>query len=351
MLITMQIIPLTTTHLPAAAALFTAALRRQRELTPALPAQLEDEGLVIQKLEWLLGAGPAFGALDAGELIGFLGTILVPHFRNTARKGAYVPEWGHAAAPGRTAAVYPALYRAAAAEWAEAGCQVHAISILAHDRAAVDQWFWQGFGLTVVDAVRPVQPLAASLPGLPPVSLTIRKATPADAALLAALDDEHCRHYTASPIFMAPPHQNDEAEFAAFLARPHNAAWLALDGVTPAGFLRFDGYEVDGVGILEGGAHRLYQRRLPAPGLPWAAPHAGHARCRPAGLCRPGLHLLRRQLRVLQPRGRPLLAALFRPRLLLAHAHSRNCLAVIDGRCHRRPLSSTAAKIEQKVNK
>ena len=125
---------------------------------------------------------------------------------------------------------------------------MHAISILAHDRAVVDQWFWQGFGLTVVDAVRPVQPLAAPAP----VSLTIRKATPADAGLLAALDAEHCRHYTASPIFMAPPHQNDAAEFAAFLARPRNAAWLALDGDSPAGFLRFDGYEVDGVGILEG---------------------------------------------------------------------------------------------------
>jgi ribosomal protein S18 acetylase RimI-like enzyme len=244
----MDIVPLTTTHLPAAAFLFTAALRHQRALTPALPALLEGDGLVIQKLSWLLGAGPAFAAMDAGELIGFLGTILVPRFRNTARKGAYIPEWGHGAASGHAASVYPALYRAAAAQWAEAGCQVHAISILAQDRAAVDQWFWQGFGLTVVDAVRPVEPL----PGLPPAPLTIRKATPADATFLAELDDEHCRHYTAAPIFMAPPHQNDEAEFASFLARPHNAAWLALDGDTPAGFLRFDGYEVDGVGILEG---------------------------------------------------------------------------------------------------
>ncbi len=218
----MDIIPLTPTHLPAAAALFTAALRRQRVLTPALSPQLEDDTLVIQKLTWLLDAGPAFGALEAGELVGYLGTILVPHFRNTARKGAYIPEWGHAVTPGRTAAVYPALYRASAAQWAEENCQVHAISILAHDRAAIDQWFWHGFGLTVVDAVRPVQPLAATLPP----SLTIRKAAPADAPVLAALDAEHCRHYTASPNFMAPPHQSTAAEFAAFLARPHNAAWL-----------------------------------------------------------------------------------------------------------------------------
>ena len=247
--VTMQITPLTPTHLPAAAALFTAALRRQRELTPALPAQLEDDNLVIQKLTWLLGAGPAFAALDAGELVGFLGTILAPHFRNTARKGAYVPEWGHAAAPGRTAAVYPALYRAAAAQWADAGCQVHAISILAHDRAAVDQWFWQGFGLTVVDAVRPVQPLAASLACLPhhPQGHAGRRRPPGRA-----------RRRTLPPLYglarssWRRPTRTTQPSLPSFLARPHNAAWLALDGDTPAGFLRFDGYEVDGVGILEG---------------------------------------------------------------------------------------------------
>jgi hypothetical protein len=56
-------------------------------------------------------------------------------------------------------AVYQALYRAAAAQWSAAGCQVHAITLLAQDEEAKQAWFWQGFGLTVVDAVRPVRPL------------------------------------------------------------------------------------------------------------------------------------------------------------------------------------------------
>lgn len=246
----MQIAPLTQAHFPAAAALFVANLRRQRSLTPALPAVLEDSEQVMQKLAWLISAGPAFAALENGRLVGFLGSILVTRFRGTDRKGAYVPEWGHAAAEGYASTVYRALYRAAAEQWAAAGCQVHAISILAHDRAVVELWFWNGFGLTVLDAVRAVEPLA----GQPVVtSLIVRKATPADADALALLDEEHCRHYTAAPVFMAPPHRNDAAEFAAFLSRPDNSVWLATDGDIPAGFLRFDGYEVDGVGVLEGG--------------------------------------------------------------------------------------------------
>jgi hypothetical protein len=245
----MQISPLTEAHLPAAASLFVAGLRRQRALTPALSARLEDVDHVVQKLAWLIGAGPAFAVLEDGRLVGFLGTILVPGFRGTGRKGAYVPEWGHGAAKGRAPAIYRALYRAAAERWAAAGCQVHAISILAHDRAAVDLWFWNGFGLTNVDAVRPLQPLADQ----PLVAiLAVRKATADDADALALLDEEHCRHYTAAPVFMAPPHQNNAAEFAAFIAKPDNSIWLAMDGDIPAGFLRFDGYEVDGVGVLEG---------------------------------------------------------------------------------------------------
>jgi GNAT superfamily N-acetyltransferase len=244
----MEITLLTTENLPAAALLFVAGLRRQRALTPALPALLAAPAQVIEKLTWLIGAGPAFAAIEHGELVGFLGTILVPNFRKTTRRGAYVPEWGHGAAAERAPAIYRALYRAAAEQWTADGCQVHAISILAYDRAVIDLWFWNGFGLTNVDAVRPVQPLADQ-PVVTP--LAVGKATPADAEMLAVLDEEHCRHYTASPIFMAPPHPNDAAEFAAFIARPQNSVWLAMDGATPAGFLRFDGYEVDGVGILE----------------------------------------------------------------------------------------------------
>jgi GNAT superfamily N-acetyltransferase len=124
---------------------------------------------------------------------------------------------------------------------------VHAITLLAHDQIAEKTWFWNGFGLIVVDAVRPIQPLNMPLP----TGLQIRGARSGDAHALAELDAEHCAHYTRSPIFMPPRAASDAAEYTAFLARPKNSIWLALDGEIPVGFIRYEAYDFDGVAIVE----------------------------------------------------------------------------------------------------
>ena len=242
----MEITPLTKELLPSAADLFVQSFQEQRLATPALPDRMEHPHEVIKKLEILLTRGTGLAALEDGRLAGFLGWLLVDNFRNTPRRGAYSPEWGHAALPGSKQGIYRALYRAVAQEWARAGSSVHAISLLASDREAVQAWFWNGFGLTVVDAVRPLQPfLSPSDSGL-----EIRRAGPEDVELIAALDAEHWQHYTRPPIFMVPQPSLDPAKAAEFLARPKNSLWLALDGSETAGFMRFDGYEVDGVEVI-----------------------------------------------------------------------------------------------------
>ena len=234
-------------YIPQAAALFVQNYRKQRLAVPALPDLMEDEGQVATRLGCFLETSHGVAALEDGRLVGYMGWFLVNQFRGADRKGAHCPEWGHSSVEEMKPEIYRAMYRAAAAQWAAAGCQVHAITLLAQDRMAEKIWFWNGFGLTVVDAVRPMQPL-----GIPySTTLHIRKATQADVHILAALDTEHCRHYAASPVFMAPPHNNDAAEFAEFLSRPKNGAWLAMDGELPAGFIRYDGYDFDGVEIVK----------------------------------------------------------------------------------------------------
>jgi GNAT superfamily N-acetyltransferase len=241
-----DISPLRREHIPQAAALFVESCKKQRRATPSLSDRLEDVGRVAAMLGSLLDTCPAVAALEDGRLVGYMGWYLVDHFRATDRRGAYCPEWGHATVEEAKPEIYRAMYRVAAAHWAAAGCQVHAVTLLAHDRAAEQVWFWNGFGLTVVDAVRPMWPL--DRPCSTPVS--VRKATQADAPILALLDAEHCRHYTASPVFMPPPHNGDAAEFAEFLSLPQNSVWLAMDGEVPVGFIRYDGTDSDGVEIV-----------------------------------------------------------------------------------------------------
>jgi hypothetical protein len=40
-------------------------------------------------------------------------------------------------------------------------------------------------------------------------------------------------------------------QFAEFLAHPKNSVWLALDREIPIAFIRYEGYDLDGVAIME----------------------------------------------------------------------------------------------------
>jgi GNAT superfamily N-acetyltransferase len=242
----MEILPFTPQYLPAAAELFVRNFSILRKSVPALPGTLEDAALIAGKINGLLQDHPGIVALENGRLVGYLTWLVADHFRNTDRRGAYCPEWAHAAAAEGQSKVYRALYREAARQWAAQGCQVHAITLLAHDQEALQTWFWSGFGMGTVDAVRPMQPLA----GFSQTQLTIRRAVTADADALESLDREHCHYYTQSPVFMALPKSDDAEEFRMFLAAPKNSVWLALADDRLAGFLRLDGYENDGADAL-----------------------------------------------------------------------------------------------------
>ncbi len=237
----MELHPFTPQYLPAAAKLFLLNFRRLRQSVPTLPAALEDEGLIAGKISRLLEAHPGVVALEEGQLVGYLTYMVLDDFRGAGRRAAYCPEWGHAAAAPFQAQAYRRMYREAAAQWAAQGCQVHAITLLADDQESLQTWFWNGFGMLVVDAVRPMTPLEPE----PKTLLRIRQAGAADAPALAALDVEHCHYYTQSPVFMALRESQTANEFAEFLEQPDNSAWLALDGDLPVGFLRLNGYEFD----------------------------------------------------------------------------------------------------------
>ncbi|MBI5961706.1 MAG: GNAT family N-acetyltransferase [Chloroflexi bacterium] len=233
----MQITAFQPDHIPAAAALFIDNLKQQRTILPILPDRLENPQTVAEKLGGFIQYGPAFAALDGGKLVGYLGAYLVEGFRDTDRKAAYCPEWGYGTIRSGSPAITQALYRAAAAEWTRAGCHTHAITLLAHDHAAEKVWFWNGFGLAVVDAVRPFTPLE----GVRADGYTVRKATSADVETLAILDAEHIDHYTQPPTLMTPRTLTDVAAFAELLTNPHHSVWLAEQDGAPMGFMRFEG--------------------------------------------------------------------------------------------------------------
>mgnify|MGYP001075555637 FL=1 len=237
----MELHPFTPNYLPAAAELFLQNFRRLRQSAPALPAAFEDAALIAGDINRLLKAHPGVVAVEEERLVGYLTYMVIDDFRGAGKRAAYSPEWGHAvAAPFQTQA-YRRMYRHVAAQWAAQKCQVHAITLLADDQESLQTWFWNGFGMLVVDGVRLMTPLEPE----PKTLLRIRQAGAADARALAALDVDHCRYYTQSPVFMALRESQTADEFGDFMEKPGNSVWLALDGDLPVGFLRLDGYEFD----------------------------------------------------------------------------------------------------------
>lgn len=236
----MNITHLTRQQIAPAAALFAGGFARLRQSVPALPAQMEDPAASAGYLENLLAHSKALAAFDDDRLVGYLGWWLVDSFRDTDRKAAYCPVWAHAVAAEDTRAVmrvYRALYRAASAEWLDAGCQAHALTLLAGDEAAQETWFWNGFGLAVVDAVRSLDPL-----GIPcPDGYTLRRAAPVDARSLALIEAEHWRHYAEPPTLMVANAASSADEFVHLLENPANSVWVAWKGTELAAYLRFEG--------------------------------------------------------------------------------------------------------------
>ncbi|HSV86505.1 MAG TPA: GNAT family N-acetyltransferase [Levilinea sp.] len=232
----MQILPFHAEHLPSAAGLFARSFKQQRQAVPALPARLESPAEVEVHLKRMLEKHTGVAAVQDGELVGYVIWLYIENFRNARRKAAYCPVLAHAANPVQQDAIIRALYRCAAAQWAEAGCEVHAVSLLAFDQAAIRTWFWSGFGLAVVDAVRLATPLNIELPR----DVVVRKAHPADADMLADLEAEHWQHYLAAPVFMNPTPPSTASEFVELLGRPGGSGWLAFASDHPVGYLRLE---------------------------------------------------------------------------------------------------------------
>lgn len=234
-------------HIPEAAALFVKDYKRLRRAVHILPELMEDQEHVEEMLAACFGPSCGIVALEQDCLLGYICWFLVDRFRETDRKGAYVPEWGYGCVEENKEKITRAMYRAAAEIWSAAGCQVHAITLLADDHSAERTWFWNGFGLTVVDAIRPVCPLDISNKS----DLCIRKATQDDVEALTELDKEHWMQYSRSPIFMAAHSGRSLSENIEFLSRPKNSVWIAEDGKEIIGFIRYEGYDFDGVAIVE----------------------------------------------------------------------------------------------------
>jgi GNAT superfamily N-acetyltransferase len=187
-----DVVPLEPSHLAAAVDLVDRAYQAERESSPRLPAELlGDRRRILPDIEGCLANG-CVGALDGGELVGFMGVAAYFFFKG--QKAAFVPEYAHAARADDKAAVYRALYEGLGEILAARQTQLHLIGHFAGDRVLWDTLFLFGFGALVAENLRDLSPVVGA------ADVPIRQEP--DFAVVEALEIEHRNYYRAAPIFL-----------------------------------------------------------------------------------------------------------------------------------------------------
>ncbi len=231
----MDVVSLAPAHLEPAARLFSERYREMRGALPMLPARHESPEGALKLIADLASRAPGVAALEGGEVRGYMLGLPIPSFFGN-QKGVLSPIWGHAARGGDRAGLYRAMYASLAARWVDAGYLNHAITVYADDAEAREAFFWNCFGLQVVDAIRSLDPVAAA-----PVSgVEVRRAAVADAGALVLLFEGLARHIASSPILFPLFELWTAERWAEWLSRESRVLWLALDGDEAIGYIKFE---------------------------------------------------------------------------------------------------------------
>ena len=175
---TTGIVPFEAAHAADAADLVAARYRDERDANPLVSAAYCAGAAIEPRLRALLPRSRGVAAVRDGRLTGFLVGMPIT-WRGFPT--AYVPEYGHGADPNEAYTLYRSMYAEAAYLWVDDGRRDHLLTAFATDAPALDAVVSLGYGAVGMDTLRGLDTPAA------PAPTDIRRATAADAALIAPL--------------------------------------------------------------------------------------------------------------------------------------------------------------------
>lgn len=132
--------------------LFTSHYREFVQTNPLLPHRYLEIKTNEQMIHWLFDNYGGVVAYQNDTLVGYLGGIIVPHFKGT-NTGIYTPEWGHCVHPKVSSSLYEELLKHMDEEWKLIPYYRHAISFLGNDQERIKRFFWGGYGMSMIDGL------------------------------------------------------------------------------------------------------------------------------------------------------------------------------------------------------
>ena len=227
----MEIEKLDDIDIKAASELVLASYEEERKAFPHLPNAQDYQDLLMNKLKHLVSEGKGIIALEDDELIGFMGGYMIDELYGEC-KGVYSPVYGHGTVRKDKKGIYQEMYRCAADRWVEEHLTSHAVSLFSYDEDIIDTFFWMGFGLRCVDAVRKVNSISSETK-----TFDIKKAKKDDITRIANIHRKHNLYYRSSPIFM-PNEEDPKQDLTEWFKKEDHHLWIACQDSEPLGYMR-----------------------------------------------------------------------------------------------------------------
>lgn len=235
----LSVVPFTSDHLDAAAALLAARHARDRARQPALAARFTEPAAARTALDDVMAEAGSEGvaALCGTELVGYLiGATVFSEPRETFAgfmppRATDVASAGHAVAVDRDALVYPPLYAALATRWLARGIAAHNLDVPATPEQTAT-WADLGFGRFIELGVRETA-APVDLPASHGNGVVVRRAESGDADAIHDLVTELWQSFADAPIFIPylPETTATRRQFVTeYLADARCPIWLAWQG-------------------------------------------------------------------------------------------------------------------------
>lgn len=208
------------------------AYNEEKQVVPFLPDRKYFLDSLNELIRNLFKNGIGIVAICDNNLIGFLCGFEVKELFGKC-KGIYSPLYGHGAIKEHRKSLYQDLYKHAADIWVKKACVSHAVTFFAHDVQTINTWFWQGFGLRCVDALREGAPIAMSK-----TDIIIKKAEIGDISKLLKIHRLHNEYYRDSPVFMPNRDIEPEKDLTEWMCQENHHLWVAYCEEEPLGYMR-----------------------------------------------------------------------------------------------------------------
>lgn len=226
----MDILDFERKHVREAVELALTSYYEEQQYVKELP-QVSD----IPDLYSFAENGLGVAAFENEKMIGFL-CCCDPFdnvFNATDVRGVFSPMGANAAVSESRSKIYAAMYQEAGKKWIKTGAVSHAICLYAHDEELQRQFYYYGFGLRCLDAIRPMELMdCKSCEGYNFVELS-----KAEFHTVYPLHLALYRHYCESPFFMNRKPETQE-EFVASSTQEGGRYFVARQNGKLCAFLK-----------------------------------------------------------------------------------------------------------------